>query len=55
MTTRNAGKHGKATHDDARDRVALAAIGLEAEFSIVVDGIRQTEAVFGSPQTFARR
>ena len=55
MTTPNSAKRGKATHDDARDRVALAAIGLEAEFAIVVDGHpAKPEDVFGSPTQIVR-
>ncbi len=55
MTTRNAVKRGKRTRTDTRDRVALAAIGLEAEFAIVVDGHpAKPEEVFGSPTQIVR-
>ena len=55
MSTPNSAKRGKATRDDARDRVALAAIGLEAEFAIVVDGHpAKPEDVFGSPTQIVR-
>jgi len=55
MTTPSSAKRGKATRDDARDRVALAAIGLEAEFAIVVDGHpAKPEDVFGSPTQIVR-
>jgi hypothetical protein len=55
MTTRKSTKPAKRTRDDARDRVALAAIGLEAEFAIAVDGHpAKPEAVFGSPTQIVR-
>ena len=56
MTTRRKPEaRRRATRADARDRVALAAIGLEAEFSIVVDGHpAKPEDVFGSPTQIVR-
>ncbi len=38
------------------DRIALAAIGLEAEFAVIVNGEQvRPEDVFGSPRTFIRQ
>ena len=55
MTTRHAAKPAKRSRDDARNRVALAAIGLEAEFAIAVDGQpAKPEDVFGSPTQIVR-
>ncbi len=40
---------------EARDRLRLAAVGLEAELALVVDGLPATpESVFGSPRAFIR-
>ncbi|MBA3657216.1 MAG: hypothetical protein H0W69_07680 [Gemmatimonadaceae bacterium] len=48
--TPNASKAGGA------DRIALAAIGLEAEFAVVMDGEQvRPEDVFGSPREFIRQ
>jgi len=58
MTTiRDTSKPRKGADDRAaRDSAALAAIGLEAEFAIVVDGqAAKPEAVFGSPTRIVAR
>jgi hypothetical protein len=56
VTTRTAAKPSKsARNDGAHDRVALAAIGLESEFAVVVDGHpAKPEDVFGSPTRIVR-
>ena len=56
MTTRDARKPLKGADDRAaRESAALAAIGLEAEFAIVVDGqSAKPEDVFGSPTRIVR-
>lgn len=56
MTTRTAAKPSKSAQADAaRDRIALAAIGLESEFAIVLDGHpAKPEDVFGSPTRIVR-
>ena len=56
MTTRDARKLGKRGDEPARTQAAaLGAIGLEAEFSIVVDGQpARPEDVFGSPTRIVR-
>jgi hypothetical protein len=56
MTTRDARKPLKGADERAaRDSAALAAIGLEAEFAIVVDGeSAKPEEVFGSPTRIVR-
>ena len=54
-TTRNRKKSDGGDKRAASDRIALAAIGLEAEFSIVLDGEpARPEDVFGSPRNFIR-
>jgi len=56
MTVRDAGKPRKGADERAaRESAALAAIGLEAEFAIVVDGqSAKPETVFGSPTRIVR-
>ena len=56
MTIRDGRKPAKGTDDRAaRQSAALAAIGLEAEFAIVVDGEpARPEDVFGSPTRIVR-
>ena len=58
MSTRDRGASRPKRGDAAtrvQDRVALAAIGLEAEFAVVVDGHpAKPEAVFGSPTRIVR-
>src|SRR3954469_7161061 len=54
MTTRHAVKPRKGT-DRVERPVALAAVGLEAEFAIVLDGKpAKPEHVFGSPTNIVR-
>lgn len=50
-------KKGQDTAKSASaDRIALAAIGLEAEFAVMVDGVQvRPEDVFGSPRSFIRQ
>ena len=56
MSTRTAAKPPKGGADTARRGVALAAVGLEAEFSVVVDGQpAKPEQVFGSPTAIVRQ
>ena len=57
MTTRDARKLGKRGDEPARTpAAALGAIGLEAEFSVVIDGQpARPEDVFGSPTRIVRR
>lgn len=48
-------KKGSATLPESPDRLELAAMGMEAEFAVVVDGEPvKPEAVFGSPRAFIR-
>jgi len=56
MTTRDARKPSKGSEERAtRDRAHLAAVGLEAEFAIVVDGHpAKPEDVFESPTHIVR-
>lgn len=54
MTTRNLGKPRKGA-ERAQRSVELAAIGLEAEFAVVLDGTpARPERVFGSPTRIVR-
>ncbi|HEY9229879.1 MAG TPA: hypothetical protein VIP11_24725 [Gemmatimonadaceae bacterium] len=56
MSTRIAGKLGKSRETRARvPEAAMAAIGLEAEFSVLLDGqSAKPEDVFGSPTNIVR-
>jgi hypothetical protein len=56
VTTRDTRKPSKGADERAvRDSAALAAIGLEAEFAIVVDGASaKPEEIFGSPTRIVR-
>lgn len=54
----NAGKKkgGNLSKSESTDRIALAAIGLEAEFAVMVNGQQvRPEDVFGSPRSFIRQ
>ncbi|MEX1186580.1 MAG: hypothetical protein WEA80_08310 [Gemmatimonadaceae bacterium] len=54
-TARNRKKSDGGDKRAASDRIALAAIGLEAEFAVVVDGEQlRPEDVFGSPRRIIR-
>jgi hypothetical protein len=49
------GKHDGGKHEGERGRLELAAMGMEAEFSVRVDGAPALpERVFGSPRSFVR-
>lgn len=55
MSTREARKPTKGTEERALTAAALAAVGLEAEFSVVLDGeSAKPEDVFGSPTRIVR-
>jgi hypothetical protein len=55
VITRHVAKPAKGTRSDTRDRVAQAAIGLEAEFTVILDGRAvKPEDVFGSPTRIVR-
>src|ERR1700738_2866997 len=48
-------KKGPETKSTTRGRIQLAAIGLEAEFAVIMDGVQVTpEETFGSPRRFIR-
>src|SRR5687768_12425527 len=54
-TLRNRKKSDGGDKRAASDRIALAAIGLEAEFAVVMDGEQvRPEDVFGSPRKIIR-
>jgi hypothetical protein len=54
-TPRNRKKSDGGDKRSASDRIALAAIGLEAEFAVIVDGEQvRPEDVFGSPRRIIR-
>jgi hypothetical protein len=55
MTMRDARKPSKSGGESRRPTAALAAIGLEAEFSVVMDGRpAKPEMIFGSPRHIVR-
>ena len=48
-------KKGPENKSSTRERIQLAAIGMEAEFAVIVDGVQvKPEDVFGSPRKFIR-
>ena len=48
-------KKGPENKSTTRERIQLAAIGMEAEFAVIVDGVQvKPEATFGSPRRFIR-
>ena len=49
-------KKGPENKSTTRERIQLAAIGLEAEFAVIMDGVQvKPEATFGSPRRFIRK
>src|SRR6202140_4628002 len=49
-------KKGPESKSTTRERIQLAAIGMEAEFAVIMDGEQvRPEATFGSPRRFIRR
>src|SRR5687767_8613045 len=54
-TPRNRKKSDGGDKRAAADRIALAAIGLEAEFAVILDGEQvRPEDIFGSPRNIIR-
>jgi hypothetical protein len=48
-------KKGPENKSTTHERIQLAAIGMEAEFAVIVDGVQvKPEALFGSPRRFIR-
>jgi hypothetical protein len=48
-------KKGNENKSSTRERIQLAAIGMEAEFAVIIDGVQiKPEDVFGSPREFIR-
>src|SRR5450759_2611511 len=48
-------KKGPENKSSTRERIQLAAIGMEAEFAVVIDGVQaKPEDIFGSPRKFIR-
>jgi hypothetical protein len=48
-------KKGPENKSTTHERIQLAAIGMEAEFAVIVDGVQvEPEALFGSPRRFIR-
>ena len=48
-------KKGPENKSTTRERIQLAAIGMEAEFAVIVDGAQvRPEDAFGSPRRFIR-
>ncbi|HEV2017669.1 MAG TPA: hypothetical protein VGQ98_05095 [Gemmatimonadaceae bacterium] len=48
-------KKGPENKSTTRERIQLAAIGMEAEFAVIMDGVQvKPEATFGSPRRFIR-
>ena len=49
-------KKGPENKSSTRERIQLAAIGMEAEFAVIMDGAQvRPEDVFGSPRRFIRK
>ena len=49
-------KKGPESKSTTRERIQLAAIGMEAEFAVIMDGVQvRPEATFGSPRRFIRK
>jgi hypothetical protein len=49
-------KKGPENKSSTRERIQLAAIGMEAEFAVIMDGAQvKPEDVFGSPRRFIRK
>jgi hypothetical protein len=48
-------KKGPENKSSTRERIQLAAIGMEAEFAVIMDGVqRRPEDIFGSPKKIIR-
>jgi hypothetical protein len=48
-------KKGPENKSTTRERIQLAAIGMEAEFAVIMDGVQvKPEETFGSPRRFIR-
>ena len=48
-------KKGPENKSSTRERIQLAAIGMEAEFAVIMDGVQvKPEKTFGSPRRFIR-
>src|SRR5437764_9798754 len=48
-------KKGPENKSSTRERIQLAAIGMEAEFAVIMDGVQvRPEDTFGSPRRFIR-
>lgn len=48
-------KKGPENKSSTRERIQLAAIGMEAEFAVIIDGVQvKPEDTFGSPRKFIR-
>src|SRR5678815_2900805 len=48
-------KKGPENKSSTRERIQLAAIGMEAEFAVIMDGAQvRPEDIFGSPRRFIR-
>jgi hypothetical protein len=48
-------KKGPENKTSTRERIQLAAIGMEAEFAVILDGVqKRPEDIFGSPKKFIR-
>ncbi len=55
MAERQKKKKGPENKSSTRERIQLAAIGMEAEFAVVMDGIQvRPEDIFGSPRKIIR-
>src|SRR5918997_5209102 len=48
-------KKGPENKSSTRERIQLAAIGMEAEFAVIMDGVQvRPEDIFGSPKRIIR-
>src|SRR5258705_12984128 len=48
-------KKGPENKSSTRERIQLAAIGMEAEFAVIMDGVQvRPEEIFGSPRRIIR-